>query len=494
VGSTPITATLNGQSGSLTVTVTAAILTSITIDPENPSIAVGTNVSLTAMCTFSDNSTQDCTNEVSWSSADEAVAGVSNFADTGEEMVAGGLVTGVAPGSSVITAELNRVQGHTTVTVTVATVSLVQITPNPISVPKGTNLQLTATCTYSDHTQHDCTNDVSWSVSPTTLGFISPTGLLYAVGGPGTGTVIAEFDENGTLIQGTAPLTITEAIVTGITVTPTNPMIPFNTGNEEQFTATATYSDGTTQNVTDAVDWTSSDPTIGTIFTNNEPTPGSFLDHAVGMTTITAMLDGMSGSTIATVVPVATSVTIQPVTRSLAVGSCIQFAAIAILSDGATVDFTSQVSWTVANPAIGSFSATGLTGGIFTAMAAGTTDITATASLNGQINATQTVTVTVTDATLNPGGLVLTPANPTVALNGTQQFTPTGTFSDGTTEDLTKCIGTGWMVTYPSGACVAGEPCSFIDNVGLFHALSSGAFGIGATILGQTATTTATVP
>ena len=104
VGSAGIAASVNGVSGSTTVTVTAATLSSITISPVNPSIAKGTSVQLTATGHFSDSTTEDLTNEVSWTSGDITIVQVSDASATK------GLVTGIAVGSTSVIATLAGVQ------------------------------------------------------------------------------------------------------------------------------------------------------------------------------------------------------------------------------------------------------------------------------------------------------------------------------------------------------------------------------------------------
>ena len=64
-----------------------------------------------------------------------------------------------------------------------------------------------------------------------------------------------------------------------IAVTPVNPSI--STGNQQQFTATGTYSDGSRQNITNSVTWTSSVPSAATISSS-----GLATGVATGSTTI----------------------------------------------------------------------------------------------------------------------------------------------------------------------------------------------------------------
>ncbi len=99
-GSTTITATLGGISGSTNLTVTAATLVSLGVTPANPSIAKGLKSQFTAIGTYTDNSTQNLTAQVQWSSSDPTVATVSNA--SGYD----GLGVGINPGSVTITATL----------------------------------------------------------------------------------------------------------------------------------------------------------------------------------------------------------------------------------------------------------------------------------------------------------------------------------------------------------------------------------------------------
>src|SRR5262249_13565385 len=139
IGSTPIAATFNGIQGSTTVTVTAATLTSITITVPATSIAKGTSRQLNATCNFSDGSTQDCTNQVSWNSGNSGVASVSDVTPTK------GLVTGVDLGSTSISGTLGGIQGSATASVTSATLTSITVTPPGPSLPNGLLVHLMAT-------------------------------------------------------------------------------------------------------------------------------------------------------------------------------------------------------------------------------------------------------------------------------------------------------------------------------------------------------------
>jgi hypothetical protein len=82
--------------------------------------------------------------------------------------------------------------------------------------------------------------------------------------------------------------------LTMVLLTPTNPIVL--AGATQQFTATATYSDGSTENITSQAVWTSSNPTVASIASNGLATAVS-----PGSTIISAALAGFSGRSMLTV-------------------------------------------------------------------------------------------------------------------------------------------------------------------------------------------------
>ena len=111
--------TAGGMSGTVTV-LPASTLTSIMLMPDNPSVDAGSNEQFMAMGVFSDNSSEDLTSQVTWTSSETSVATVSNAAGSQ------GLATAVAAGSTTISATLNGLTGTTQLTVT---------TPAPTPTP-----------------------------------------------------------------------------------------------------------------------------------------------------------------------------------------------------------------------------------------------------------------------------------------------------------------------------------------------------------------------
>src|SRR5581483_2375546 len=128
---------------------------------------------------------------------------------------------------------------------------------NP-SVPKGLTQQFTATGTYTDSTTQNLTSSVTWASATTSVATINAAGLATAVS---TGTSKISATLGG--ITGSTVLTVTAPVLQSIAVTPPNPTIL--SGQTKQFTATGTYSDTSTQDLTTQVTWASATTSVATI-------------------------------------------------------------------------------------------------------------------------------------------------------------------------------------------------------------------------------------
>src|SRR5207248_529927 len=119
---------------------------------------------------FSDNSTQDLTRQVSWTSASPSVAVISTA----------GVATASAAGTAAIKATLSGVTGTTVLTVSPAVLQSIVLTPaNPI-VGKGTTEPFTATGVFSDGATQDLTGQVTWASANPSVATISAAGEASA--------------------------------------------------------------------------------------------------------------------------------------------------------------------------------------------------------------------------------------------------------------------------------------------------------------------------
>ena len=283
VGSTTISASLSGVTGSATLTVATAALktvTSIAVSPNPASIAMGATQQFSATATYSDGSTTNVTSTASWTTANTAVATITPA----------GLATAVAAGSTTVTASLSGVNGTSTLTVATAavkTVTSIAVSPNPASIAMGATQQFIATATYSDGSTANVTSTASWTTANTAVATITPAGLATAVAA-GSTTVTASLSG----VNGTSTLTVATVAaktVTSIAVSPNPASIAM--GATQQFIAMATYSDGSTANVTGTANWTVANDAVATISSS-----GLASAAASGSTTVSASLNSASGN------------------------------------------------------------------------------------------------------------------------------------------------------------------------------------------------------
>lgn len=447
-GTTTITATYGGLSGSTTLTVTSAVLTSISVTPIMPSYPAGTLQQFQAMAIFSDNTSQNITAQATWQSTNPSVAGVSS---TGGSK---GRVTTLAAGTTDIQASWQGITGQTTLTVTSALLSSISVFPATVSVVAGTYRQFTAEAIYSDNTSKDVTGQATWTSSAPTVAQVSdvnPKGQAKALAA-GTASIQASYGG----MTGSATMTVTAATVVSIQVTPVQPSV--GKGIPVRFQAVALMSDNTSQNVTVGATWISSDPSVATV-SDAAGSKGWAQTLSAGTATITATWNGSSGSTTITVTG-ATLQTIQitPFSPTIPVGFTTDLVATGIYSDTTTQDLTYLATWVSSAPAVASVSDSGLTKGRLTPLKAGSTQITATYQ-----GVTGTDTVTISSATLTK--ITVSPSSATVAVHGTQAFTAQGLFSDNSTMDVTVYVT--WLSSTPSIADVSNAAGSHGVATGL---------------------------
>lgn len=278
-------------------------------------------------------------------------------------------------------------------------------------------------------------------------------------------------------------------------------------GSTQQLTAIGTYSNGYSTDITSKVIWKSSDITKATVSSS-----GLVTGVSSGTTDITASMAGITSPVITLMIGDLTlsSIVIKPEKPSdLMIHTAQKFTATGIYSDGSSSDITSQATWTSSVPAIIIFHYPG----IASAVAAGTTDITAsmsgmssptvtlvvvtttTASTTTTITSTTTSTATTkptstttptttqtsTTTTAKPklSSITIT-ANQIVGFNNVLmvglnlQFTATGIYSDGSTSDLSTKVT--WRSSDTSKAT--------ISSIGLATGVSTGTTDIIASMSG----------
>src|SRR4030095_6807370 len=188
--------------------------------------------------------------------SDEAVATVSNAAGSN------GLATTTAIGISTVSATIGDVSGDTTLTVTDATLVSIEVSPTAPSLANGLTQQFAATGLFTDNSTQDLTTQVTWASSDEAVATVSNadgSNGLATTAGLGTTTVSA----TSGAVSGDTTLTVTDATLVSIEVSPTAPSLA--NGLTQQFAATGLFTDNSTQDLTTQVTWASSDNATATV-------------------------------------------------------------------------------------------------------------------------------------------------------------------------------------------------------------------------------------
>ncbi|MGB0894603.1 MAG: Ig-like domain-containing protein [Parashewanella sp.] len=425
------------NSNNAQLTVTAAELTSIQITPPTTSIAKGLTQQFTAIGTYTDNNTANISSAVNWHSTDTNRVTISTI----------GLAAAVTEGVDIgIRASMGDITSNTArLTVTAAVLASIQVTPAVRSIAKGLTQQYTAMGTFTDNRTVDMSNSVSWHSADAGRVTISNSGLATAVA---EGANIAIRATMGTVNSNNAQLTVTSAALTAIQISPPTASLP--QGTTQQYSATGTYTDNSTEDISDSVDWSSSDTDKITINASGLASAVSAANNIV----IRASKGGINSNDAQVSITVnrLTAIQVTPVTLSLAKGLTRQYTAIGTYEAGNTVDITNMVSWNSNNTDDVTISSTGLA----TAANEGTAMLRA--SSNG-INSNN-VQLTVTAAVL--ASIQVTPLTQSIAKGLTQQYVAMGVFTDNSTTNISTTVSwhssdTGRVTISNSGLATAVE-------------------------------------
>jgi uncharacterized protein YjdB len=412
LGSVTVSAASGSVTGSTTVNVQSAVLSSITVRPVKKKIAPFTSQMFQAIGTYTDGSTHNVTGQVSWTSSNTAVASIGGS----------GRAKALTPGSTTIIATLGSMSGSSTLDVSDATIVSISVTPSARTIAPDTKLTFAATGIFSDHTTQVITSDCTWASDNHAVATVGAGGTATAIGA-GTANISATF--NG--VSGMAPLNVSSATLSSISVTPASAVLaPTTSAN---CVATGTFSDGSTQVITNIVTWTSSAPNVASV-----NSAGKVTAQSQGNVTITAQLGSLSANCAIVVdgSPL-TSIQVSPQTASIPLQTELAFVATGTFADGNTQDLTTSVLWTSSPASVATISNLPATIGEATGFEPGTATIAAL--FGGQLG---TATLTVTSATAT--SLRISPATTNLEHGGFTRFTAFAEFSDGTTRDVTSSV------------------------------------------------------
>jgi trimeric autotransporter adhesin len=237
--------------------------------------------------------------------------------------------------------------------------------------------------------------------------------------GCGSGTV-GSISNNG---SGNPPATNSPSL-TSITISPS--ITSLGVGISQQLKATGKYSDGSSKDLTSSATWSSSNADMAKVSSG-----GLVTGVNSGNVTITAAEKTISNSLKLSIVPASpgpvplTSITITPAITSLGIGAIQQLTATGKYSDGSSKNLTSTVTWSSSSSSLATING----GGLVTGIKSG--NITITAAYQSTSSSLKFSIVPVLQA------MTVSPMGPAIVVGNKQRFTVSGSFNDGSVQDLT---------------------------------------------------------
>ena len=180
LGSSTITGTSEGKSATVVVEVSVSPVSSVSVTPQSVKLSAGQTQQLSETVTDKDGNVLSGF-VIIWSSTNSASVTVSNT----------GLITGIAPGSSSITATIEGKIATASVNVTKAAVSSIGLKPNLSVVRIDENQQVIATVKSTSGGELLGVR-LNWSSSDSSIATVSTTGVVTGKS-VGTATIIVSF-------------------------------------------------------------------------------------------------------------------------------------------------------------------------------------------------------------------------------------------------------------------------------------------------------------
>ena len=356
----------------------------------------------------------------------------------------------------------NNVPPCVTLTPTPTTVIISAASPGAATLTWGP----TATLYPLSFPPTQCTITASDGAFQSVMGSLPGSGSISTGTLTKLGTYSAQLSCSaaaGNSIMSFTQATINVIALASIAVMPQAPQVA--AGGTTQLTATGTYTDGSTQNVTPTVTWVSSAPSVAAVSAGLVSCSASA--SAGGSATISASAATATGTTtgsttVSCLAPVLQSITIAPTQLTLPTGGTAQLTATGNFSSGPAQPLTNTVQWSSSVSSVATVSAKGQVSCSAGATMNGSATITAT---SGGISASIGVTCQAPQLkyiTIIPSRECEIPAG------GKLQLTAIGTYASGATQNLTATAmwssSSSSVATVSAGLVSCKAPHSYYDG------------------------------
>jgi uncharacterized protein YjdB len=225
-----------------------AALVSIDLGPSSPAFAKGLTIQLTATGRYDDGSTRDVSGVAAWSSSDASIAPV----------VANGTFAAAAVGTTSVSARVGDVVGRTDLSVLPPAAAALAVSPESATVPKGLTRQLTVTGTVmTDGSLGEAPASVTWRSSDPAIASVDAGGLATA-NRVGAATLVAAAGS----LTGATRLTVDPPALVSVSIPP---QVTVVRGLARQLRAMGTFTDGSLDDATAMLTWSTSDGAIARV-------------------------------------------------------------------------------------------------------------------------------------------------------------------------------------------------------------------------------------
>ncbi|MET1173721.1 Ig-like domain-containing protein [Paenibacillus amylolyticus] len=325
-------------------------LSKIVVSKNEMSLEVGDSGSVTVTGVYSDNTSANVTISTTWSSEDTSIATVYN-----------GAITAKKEGKATITAAYQG-QSQTVQVKVTKKVKALSKNVQSLDLRTGDTKEIILTATYSDNeTNNAAANTAEWSTSDEKVATV----VNGKVTGQSAGTAVI------TAKVGSQSVTVDVNVEVVKRVDVDKQQVNLLLNKSESVKVTATYPDGTTKDVTDLAEWTSSNEKVADVL------KGEITGYSAGSAKITAKY-GTKSVSVDVDVDLTSKLSVVKQSIFFRLSDTTKTANVVVTAsypNSSDVNVTDQATWTSSNEKV----ATVFKGQI-TAISAGSTTIKATYS------------------------------------------------------------------------------------------------------------------
>ncbi|NQZ02742.1 MAG: Ig-like domain-containing protein, partial [Bdellovibrionales bacterium] len=333
-----------------------------------------------------------------------------------------------------------------------------QVASEDSTIAVSTATSVSALGYFSDGSFIEMTSFVSWSVSDAAVLSLSAASEVTGLGAGGS-NVVASFSG----VSAQRYISVVSGSLVSLEISPNNPAL--SVGDSLQMSATGIYDSGSSQDLTAASGWSSSDSAVVSVSST-----GQVSALASGSATLQASYGAVTQTMNLTVdSETLQSIEISPVLFTGATGDSQSYSVVGIYSDSSVRDLTDLASFSSGDLSKATFS-----NEVASFVGAGGVTLTAFVSSISAV-----AVANISSATLQ--SITITPGSATIAQGFEQQYTATGYYSDSSTADITS------SVLWTSSDTSVLQVSNSVEDKGLALAVSGGLASLTASLSGVTA-------